>query len=47
LKEKERPDGMKTRYKVKIAAGRKAGELGERQAEVIRELLIWARQHRK
>ena len=46
LREEERPDGMKVRYKVKIATGRKARELDERQAEVIRELLTWAHQHR-
>jgi len=34
---------MKVRYKVKIETGRKARELDERQAEVIRDLLAWAR----
>ena len=37
---------MKVRYKVKIETGRKARELDERQAEVIRDLLAWARRHR-
>ena len=37
---------MKVRYKIKIATGRKARELDERQADVIRELLQWARQYR-
>jgi hypothetical protein len=46
LREEERPGGMKVRYKVKIVTGRKARELDERQAEVIRELLQWAHQHR-
>jgi hypothetical protein len=46
LRGEERPGGMKARYKIKIATGRKARELDERQAEVIRELLQWARQHR-
>ncbi len=45
LREKERPGGMKVRYKIKIETGRKARELDERQAEVIRDLLRWARQH--
>jgi hypothetical protein len=45
LRKEERPAGMKVRYKVKIETGRKARELDERQAEVIRELLQWARQH--
>jgi hypothetical protein len=47
LKREERSGGMKVRYKIKIATGRKARELDERQAEVIRELLQWARQHRQ
>ncbi len=45
LKREERPGGMKVRYKVKIETGRKARELDERQAEIIKELLQWARQH--
>jgi len=47
LRKEERPGGMKVRYKIKIATGRKARELDERQAEVIRELLQWARQYRQ
>ena len=46
LKKGERPGGMKVRYKIKIETGRKARELDERQADVIRELLEWARRHR-
>ena len=45
LRKEERPAGMKVRYKVKIETGRKARELDERQAEIIKELLQWARQH--
>ncbi len=37
---------MEVQYKVKIKTGRKARELDERRASVIRELLHWARQHR-
>jgi hypothetical protein len=37
---------MKVRYKIKIETGPKARGLDERQAEVIRELLQWARQYR-
>ena len=37
---------MKVRYKIKMETGRKARELDERQAEVIRDLLAWARQYR-
>jgi hypothetical protein len=46
LREGERPGGMKVRYKIKIETGRKARELDEQQAEVIWELLRWARQYR-
>jgi hypothetical protein len=46
LREGERPDGLKVRYKIRIETGRKARELDERQAEIIRELLEWARQYR-
>ena len=46
LREGERPGGLKVRYKIKIETGRKARELDEQQAEIIRELLHWARQHR-
>ena len=46
LREEERPGGMKVRFKIKIETGRKARELDVRQAAAIRELLIWARQHR-
>jgi hypothetical protein len=46
LREEERPGRMKVRYKVKIATGRKARALDEHQAEVIMDLLKWARQHR-
>ena len=46
LREGERPDGLKVRYKIRIETGPKARELDERQAEVIRELLQWAHQYR-
>jgi hypothetical protein len=46
LREGERPGGMKVRYKIKIETGRKARELDQQQAEVIWELLRWARQYR-
>jgi hypothetical protein len=45
--EGERPGGMKVRAKIKIVTGRQADALNARQAEAIRELLIWARQHRQ
>ena len=38
---------MKARYKIKVETGRKARELDERQAEIIKELLSWARQQQR
>ena len=46
LNEGERPGGMKVRFKIRVETGRKAAVLDARQAEAIRELLIWVRQHR-
>jgi hypothetical protein len=45
--EGERPGGMKVRAKVRVVSGRQAAALNARQAEAIRELLLWARQHRQ
>jgi flagellar basal body-associated protein FliL len=44
LNEGERPDGLKVRFKIKIATGAEARELDARQAETIRRLLQWAQQ---
>ena len=44
--EGERPGGIKIRAKIRVVSGRQAAALNERQAEAIRELLIWARQQR-
>jgi len=46
LSEGERPGGMKVRFKVRVETGRKAAVAEARQADAIRELLLWARQHR-
>jgi hypothetical protein len=46
LREGERPAGLKVRYKIRIEPGPKARELDEAQAEIIRELLEWARRYR-
>ena len=46
LNEEERPGGMKVRFKIRIETGRKAAALDAPQAEAIKELLQWARQHR-
>jgi hypothetical protein len=45
--EGERPGGMKVRAKIRIVKGREAQAVDAAQAEVIRELLLWARQHRQ
>lgn len=47
LSEGERPDGIKVRYKIRIATGKRAKEIDARQAEIIREVLEWSRQHRQ
>jgi hypothetical protein len=47
LKEGERPGGLKVRYKIRIETGRKADALNAQQAAAIKELLLWARQHRQ
>jgi hypothetical protein len=46
LREDERPGGMKVRFKIRVETGRKAAALNAQQAEAIKELLQWARQHR-
>ena len=46
IDEGERPDGLKVRFKVTIVTGKHAAALDARQAEAIRELLSWTRQHR-
>jgi hypothetical protein len=46
LNEEERPGGLKVRFKVRIETGKKARAVDARQAEAIKELLEWSRQHR-
>ncbi len=46
LSEDERPGGIKVRFKIQVITGKRAAALDERQAEAIRELLIWTRQQR-
>jgi hypothetical protein len=45
LSEGERPDGIKVRYKLRIATGKRARDIDARQAAVIMEVLQWAAQH--
>ena len=42
LREGERPDGLKVRFKISMATGPEARQLDARQAEAIRRLLPWA-----
>jgi len=46
LNEDERPGGMKVRFKIRVETGKKATALNAQQAEAIKELLQWARQHK-
>jgi hypothetical protein len=45
LSEEERPEGVKVRYKIRIATGKRGRELDARQATVIMEVLQWLSQH--
>jgi hypothetical protein len=47
LSEGERPGGIKVRYKIRIATGKRAREIDARQARVIMEVLQWSRQHKR
>jgi hypothetical protein len=42
--EGERPGGIKVRFKIRIATGKRATEIDARQAAVILEVLEWQRQ---
>jgi hypothetical protein len=41
----ERPGGIRIRFKIRIATGKRAAEIDARQAKVIMEVLRWQRQH--
>jgi hypothetical protein len=45
LSEEQRPDGIKVRYKIRIATGKRGREIDARQAAVIMEVLQWLSQH--
>ncbi len=40
-----RPDGIKVRFKLRIATGDRARQIDARQAKAIMEVLQWLRQH--
>ena len=44
--EGERPGGMKVRFKIRIATGKRAKEIDARQAKVTMEVLQWQHQQR-
>jgi hypothetical protein len=44
--EGERPGGIKVRFKIRIATGKRAQLIDARQAAVIMEVLQWQRQQR-
>jgi hypothetical protein len=44
--EGERPGGIKVRFKIRIATGKRAQEIDARQAAVIMEVLRWQRQQK-
>jgi hypothetical protein len=46
VSEDHRPGGIKVRFKIRIATGKRAREIDARQAKVIMEVLQWQRQHR-
>jgi hypothetical protein len=46
LREEERPGGMKIRFTVRVETGKKAAAIDSAQADALRELLLWARQHK-
>jgi hypothetical protein len=42
--EDQRPDGIKVRFKIRVATGKRAKEIDARQAKAIMEVLQWQRQ---
>ena len=42
----ERPGGIRVRFKIRIATGKRAREIDVRQAKVIMEVLQWQRQQK-
>jgi small-conductance mechanosensitive channel len=45
--EGEWPGGIRVRFKIRIATGKRAQLIDARQAEVIMEVLQWQRQHKQ
>ncbi len=47
VNEGERPAGIKVRFKIRIATGKREQIIDARHAEVIMEVLQWQRQHKR
>jgi hypothetical protein len=45
IPEGDRPGGIKVRFKIRVATGKRAREIDARQARAILEVLQWQRQH--
>jgi hypothetical protein len=45
VNEDQRPGGIKVRFKIRIATGKRATEIDARQAKAIMEVLQWHHQH--
>ena len=45
IPEGERPGGIRVRFKIRIATGKRAAEIDARQAAAIMEVLQWHSQH--
>ena len=43
--ERDRPGGIKVRFKIRVVTGKRAKEIDARQARAIMEVLQWHRQH--
>jgi hypothetical protein len=44
VREDQRPGGIKVRFKIRVATGKRAKEIDARQAKAIMEVLQWQRQ---
>jgi hypothetical protein len=45
MDENKTPGGMKVRWKIRVATGPEAARVDARQAEAIKEALIWVHRH--
>jgi hypothetical protein len=45
IPERDRPGGIKVRFKIRVVTGKRGREIDARQARAILEVLQWQRQH--